>query len=408
MPESERHRVLIVGGGVAALEAMLALHDLAADRVDVTLVAPEDDFYYAPLATGEPFGRTAVTRYPLADLAAAHGARLVKGMVESVDPGSRTLTTYEAGSLPYDSLVVAVGARREAAYPDALTFFDQRNVPGYRTLLERLRTGRIRSIGFLVPNGVVWPFPLYELALMTAAFAREHDLDAELTIVTPATHPLALFGPAARDAMAELLAERGIAVHPGNEPEVLGPGRAYLQPDGEVFAADMLVALPRLKGPALAGLPHDRDCFLPTDAHGRVAGVDGVYAAGDCTVGPIKQGGLAAQQADAVAATIAALATGEPEPEPAPLVLRGALLIGRERRYLRSEGIADPNGAIAGHTLWWPPSKIAGRYLAPCLGELDEERQLARLATEEGVAVDMPIAAGEPQLVDLPAGRPGV
>ena len=51
-----RMRVLIAGGGVAALEAMLALRALAADRVSVVLVAPDREFVYRPLAVAEPFG----------------------------------------------------------------------------------------------------------------------------------------------------------------------------------------------------------------------------------------------------------------------------------------------------------------------------------------------------------------
>jgi sulfide:quinone oxidoreductase len=48
-------RVLIAGGGVAALEATLALRALADERVAITLVAPESDFVYRPLAVAEPF-----------------------------------------------------------------------------------------------------------------------------------------------------------------------------------------------------------------------------------------------------------------------------------------------------------------------------------------------------------------
>ena len=89
-----------------------------------------------------------------------------------------------------------------------------------------------------------------------------------------------------------------------------------LEPDGYVLAADKLVALPRLTGPEIAGLPHTRDGFLPTDARGRVDGVDDVYAAGDCTNYPIKQGGLAAQQADLVVEGLVARLQGRPEPDP--------------------------------------------------------------------------------------------
>ena len=62
-------RVVIVGGGVGGLEALLALHALAGERCALTLVAPEADFVYRPLAVGEPFALGATRRHPLAAIA---------------------------------------------------------------------------------------------------------------------------------------------------------------------------------------------------------------------------------------------------------------------------------------------------------------------------------------------------
>jgi sulfide:quinone oxidoreductase len=47
--------IVIAGGGVAGLEALLGLRAVAGDRVHVTLVAPDPDFTYRPLAVAEPF-----------------------------------------------------------------------------------------------------------------------------------------------------------------------------------------------------------------------------------------------------------------------------------------------------------------------------------------------------------------
>ena len=104
-----------------------------------------------------------------------------------------------------------------------------------------------------------------------------------------------------------------------------------------------------------------------------MAGLPGVYAAGDGTAFPIKQGGLATQQADAVAATIAKAAGAPVEPEPFKPVLRGVLLTGGDNRFMRS-GVAGGHGEpdFADHALWWPPAKIASRYLAPFLFGRDE------------------------------------
>ena len=94
-----------------------------------------------------------------------------------------------------------------------------------------------------------------------------------------------------------------------------------------------------------------------------------MFAAGDATAFPIKQGGLAAQQADAVAEAIAASVGADIDPQPFRPILRGVLLTGGPARYLRADisGGAGDDSTISGEALWWPPDKIAGRYLAPYL-----------------------------------------
>jgi sulfide:quinone oxidoreductase len=126
-----------------------------------------------------------------------------------------------------------------------------------------------------------------------------------------------------------------------------------------------------LQGQPIPGIPCDRDGFVPTDAFGRVRGLDDVLAAGDVTSFPIKQGGLAAAQAVAAAEAIAARAGADITPEPFRPVLRGLLLTGAQPRYLRTElrgGLGETSVAQAS-PLWWPPGKIVGRYLGPFLAE---------------------------------------
>src|SRR5918995_6966215 len=82
--------VLIVGGGVAALETLMALGDVAGDRVRVTLVAPEPDFVFRPMAVAEPFGFGEARRYPLRRIVEDFGAELVQAGVAALDaPGGR-------------------------------------------------------------------------------------------------------------------------------------------------------------------------------------------------------------------------------------------------------------------------------------------------------------------------------
>ena len=129
------------------------------------------------------------------------------------------------------------------------------------------------------------------------------------------------------------------------------------------------MALPKLEGPGLPGLPADDLGFIEIDEHARVVGVDDVYAPGDATDFPIKQGGIATQQADAAVEMIAARLGAGVRPATFQPLLRGMLLTGIAPTYLRSavtEQAADA-GELAETPLWWPPTKIAGRYLGPHL-----------------------------------------
>jgi sulfide:quinone oxidoreductase len=97
--EDQRRRVLIAGGGVAGVEALLAFAELAPSRVRVELMAPEPDFAYRPLAVAEPFEAAAVRRLPLAGLAAEHQARYRQDSLASVDPRRRVVITRDGVEL---------------------------------------------------------------------------------------------------------------------------------------------------------------------------------------------------------------------------------------------------------------------------------------------------------------------
>ena len=363
-------RVLIAGGGVAALEAALALRALAEERVSVELLAPEPLFWYRPIAVAEPFDLGEVRHFDLAELAAAAGATFSPGALTGVDVGSRLVQTSLSGSIPYDVLLVACGAVPTPAISGALTFRGPADTERIRDLLEEIVAGQVGRVAFVVPWGAVWSLPIYELALMTAAYVAERELDhVELALVTPENEPLQLFGRAGSEAVRELLDERGIAVQTGASAIEFVGGELRLVPEGSI-ASDRVVALPRLRGTRIDGIPQTVEGFVPVDAHGQVHNLADVFAAGDITSFPVKQGGIAAQQADAAAEMIAANAGADLTPQPFRPVLRGLLLTGRQPRYLRHEitgGAGDPSSASP-EPLWWPPAKIVGRYLAPFLG----------------------------------------
>ena len=162
-------------------------------------------------------------------------------------------------------------------------------------------------------------------------------MNPEITLVTPERAPLAIFGPRAVEVVTAELERAGVKVELGAYAELeSGPPRAIvMRPSGRRLEVNRILALPRLRGRTPAGVPADPDGFISVDAHGRVAGLDGVWAAGDGIDFPVKFGGLAAEQADAAAADIAADAGAVVERKPFRPVLRGRLLTSSGPRYMR-------------------------------------------------------------------------
>jgi sulfide:quinone oxidoreductase len=364
-------RVLIAGGGVAALEAALALRAFAEDRVSVELLAPEPWFWYRPLAVAEPFELGEARHFELSELATAVGASFSLGAMTCVDVAGRLVRTAAGSAIPYDVLIVACGARPAPAVPGALTFRGPADSDAIRRLLAELVAGQVGRLAFVAPRGAVWSLPMYELALMTADYLAQRELDGvDLTLVTPEQEPLQLFGRAGSEAVQRLLKARGIAVRAGSHPVEFVNGALRLVPRGTI-AADRVVALPRLTGVPIDGLPRTVDGFVSVDPHGRVRGLADVFAVGDITSFPVKQGGIATQQADAAAELIAANAGVDIRPRPFRPVLRGLLLTGRQPRYIRHD-LTGAGGVSSASPdpLWWPPAKIVGRYLAPFLASV--------------------------------------
>jgi sulfide:quinone oxidoreductase len=389
MPQPDRpHHVIIVGGGPAAIEAALTLQRVAGARVATTVLAPDADFVARPLSVLEPFAAGGADRRPLAALVAEAGATLRPGVLAAVDAAAHELRTSDGDRLAYDSLLLAVGAIPRAPLDHALAFGGPGSEERMHGLIQDLEAGYIQRIAFVAPVGVTWQLPLYELALMTADRAWDGEMKVDITFVTAEASPLAMFGPAASDSVSGMLDAAGIEVHAAMHAEITEPGVVVLHPRGKRIAVDRVVTLPVLEGPAIAGLPRDADGFLPIDRHGRVADVPDVYAAGDATNFAIKQGGIACQQADAAAETIAAAAGADLRPTPFKPVLRGVLLTEHQSRFMRRDasGATGDRARFDVPPLWWPPTKIAGRELSKLLADVPSHPQPP---SRSGVDVDM-------------------
>jgi sulfide:quinone oxidoreductase len=372
---SERFRVIIAGGGVAALETALALSDLAADHTDVTLIAPNTEFVYRPMTVREPFAYGQARRYPLAPIVRDAGAKLLTDELAWVDPDKQTTHTSAARSIEYDALVLALGAKAIPRYTHALTIDDRRLDETLHGLIQDIEGGFIHRLAFVSPGRMAWPLPLYELALMTAGRAYDMGVELAVTILTPEDAPLVIFGAAVSDAVSKRLEMAHIRTINSAHCEIPSAKEVVINPGGRRLQVDRVIALPELYGPSIRGIPLAENGFIRVNPYGQVPDVGPIYAAGDATRFAVKHGGIASQQADTAAQSIAALAGAPVTPQPFHPVIHGMLLTDDKPLYLTAQitGGHGFSSEITDAPTWSPPSKIAARYLAPCLDELDKQ-----------------------------------
>jgi sulfide:quinone oxidoreductase len=370
MNGEEKLKVVIAGGGIAAVEGMLALHELARSRIDLEVVAPNEALSIPALGVAEPFGLSAPPAVPLADVCRDMGAARRRDSVRSVDIATRTLQTERGDEIAFDALLVAIGATAETAVPGAITYRGPRDNAEIRKLLSEVERSEVARIAFAVPTSIQWPLPTYELALLTATELENQGMDAELFLVTNEASPLSLFGKRASDGVRELLEGVGVELIT-NAPAAEAGGSGLALHDGRILPADRVVASPRLTVPPIEGIPQGPEGFIGTDSSMRVEGMSRVYAAGDATWFPIKQGGVATQQADVAATVIASLVDPDIEIERFRPTLRGVLFTGGAPRFLRTAVGQRTEASTESVTpLWWPPAKVAGTHLAPYLAKL--------------------------------------
>src|SRR5215204_1162475 len=229
-PNTAPMRVLVAGGGV-----------------DLTMLAPEGTFAYRPMAVAVPFARGHVQRLPLAEFARETSTRLARGELAAVEPG--VARTTAGAALPFDALLVAVGAWSEPAVPGATTWTPELDQEVMGGLLADLEEGYAKRVAFVVPEGAGWPLPAYELALMTAWDARDMGQDdVEVSVVTPEPAPLAMFGEQASESLRRDLDEAGVIVNIRRGAD-------------EDLTGRRAIALPRAAARPIAGLPQDERGF---------------------------------------------------------------------------------------------------------------------------------------------------
>jgi sulfide:quinone oxidoreductase len=330
---------------------------------------------YRPMTVREPFAYSQASRYPLTRIMSDAGAQLITDELAWIDPDRQTIHTHTGAQLRYDALVLALGAKAKTRYEHAITIDDRHLDKTLHGIIQDIEGGYIHSLAFVSPPRMPWQLPLYELALMTAGRAYDTNIDLETTIITPEDSPLAVFGTGASASVTELLQRSHIHTITSAYAEIPHPGEIVINPGDRRLHTNRVIALPELYGPAIHGIPLTEHGFIRTDQHGKVHETNHIYAAGDAIDFPIKHGGLASQQADAAAETIAAQAGAPITPQPFNPTIHGILLTTSKPLYLTAH-IAGGHGyssQLTNTPTWTPPTKINAKHLAPYLNTLDHQ-----------------------------------
>ena len=307
-------RVLVIGGGFAALETAFLLRMRHHDDVDIRLVSDRDQFLFRPNSIYVPFGADPDSL--LVDLNKPLRRRHIefeRGRVAEVDPDQRLVTLDDGERFGYDKLVIATGADTNAGEIPGLaehgaTIWTTDSMLEVRRRFEqvrdRARAGERQSVLFLVPPNNKCSGPLYEIVFMLETWLRRNDA-RDLVDITWSTYEhgfIQAFGPRLNDLVTEEFADRGID---GNLEEVATEVTAeeVRYADGSSRRFDHLIAFPPyVSGVRYPGLDSDDRGFVKTELGSRLAaGRDDVYVPGDAGDFPIKQAFLAFLQADAVA-----------------------------------------------------------------------------------------------------------
>lgn len=319
-PSPPRKTVIIVGGGFGGL---YAARTLANTSLDVILIDKKNHHTFQPLlyqvalAVLSPAEIASPLRHILRK---ARNIRVLLGEVVAFDLTARTVHLAEGGSLSFDYLIVAAGARHAYFGHDEWA----KDAPGLKTIedaveirrrlllafetaeREALLTGTVRPLNFAIvgggPTGVELAGAIADLARMALArdFKAIDTRKANVRLYEGASRILGTYSEESSRSATRQLTEMGVEVCTGRFVTAVEPGRIKLGEewvDADVALwASGVAASPlgtklssevdkagRVKVEPDLSLPGDRNVFVVgdmvslTDASGQV--VPGLAAA---------------------------------------------------------------------------------------------------------------------------------
>lgn len=287
--------IVVLGGGVGGLVVANHLRQRLAPQHRITVVEKNGQHAFAPsflwLMTGDRRPQQ-ITR-SVQDLLRPK-VEFLQADALHIDLSAQRVETA-AGKLPFDYLVVALGAELAPETIPGLaetahTFYTFDGSIKLRDAVTGFKGGRVAVVVSAMPYKC--PGAPHEGAMLLADSFRRRGLgpDVEVHLYTPESQPLPVAGPQLGEAVRQLLETKKIGFHPLHKLTAVKPDSHQLLFDGKEPAEyDLLVAIPPHRGPALikaAGLANEAG-WIPVDQATLLTKHGNIYAIGDVTSIPI-------------------------------------------------------------------------------------------------------------------------
>jgi sulfide:quinone oxidoreductase len=412
----------VVGAGTAGLEGLLSASELLGAAVDLRLIAPEQEFRYRPMSRDSLFHPAQERSLAISELVTEAQATWWRDRADVIDQAERTVLTRDGDTISFDFLLLAPGARSRRALRQGFVWERGGDPSFLDQIMSDLVCGKVGSVAVVVPRGARWPLPAYELALILAWTAA--GTPARVTLLTAERQPLAALGPKATEAVTLELEAAGVELIAGVEVVDEQPGApAPPEPADLVLMAadaddesdallgrptdaarvrlgrhsavefDRLISLPTVLGPFITGVATDAAGFVEVDDSLKVCGSERIWAAGGCVAAALEHSALAAQQADAAIAAIAAASGAEiGAGDASPPELTGLLMSGQRAHWLAENPIGTQQPST--RCLWWPPGRAVGRMLAKRIAAWDPSIADTLPGQPSGLPIRAPVALG--------------
>ena len=312
-------KVVVLGGGVGGKLAANLLAKALGRDARVAVVDPTGMHHYQPgylyVALGQANGRWLARDERT--LLRKEVDLVIDGAVQ-VDPDAGKVLLERGGSLDWDYLVLATGARLvhdqiPGLVEGAHEFYSIDGAQRLREELRRFEGGRIlvgvAGIPYKCP-----PAPV-EFAFMVEEYLRRRGIreKSEITLLSPINRAFTI--ESASKVIQPIMEERGIGLTTFFNVEEVDPSAGVVASlEGEKAEYELLVLVPPHRGQSVisaSGLG-DPSGWLPTDKHTlQVEGQERIFALGDATNLPISKSGSTANfEAPVIASRIVSLVRG--------------------------------------------------------------------------------------------------